>query len=501
MTLVYLVHLFASGYDTFYYDSDEYWQAGKLFNDGGGFSLLSYDYEWRGYAIPLLSHVLDSIGGVLGLGDVTIVKIFGSLLAATLGVVVLPRLARALFPNAALGWERVLALNALLFLYWRDHFDFPLADFPALTAASVGVILLLRGGTWSYLLAGLSLGLAASMRGNYWFALVAAVAVAALFPLRAWNWKARGAAVGLVLIGAFVISVPQMLMNHRHHGTWSPSIAIAKEQHLIATWLGMRAQKYETYVGPTTGYPLPQVLYLDPSTQRLLEEEGITPVTRLGRPSFPSNVRYLELFAEHPITMSASYGRHLFNGLDVKYPTPYIRDLDDRSTLLSLLNYTLLFVAFARLLVPGARRALGGVRWSGMIVLASALFGVINGAGRATLLPACDRARVHARLLRAGYSINVGGRKQAAPSSASRFVRRLPPPVPDALFVDPGRDRVSASRRPQRSTLSTPCRRPREARRPRRRSTSRRPAEVGSRSRSSSRSTTKRRTSTSSTAS
>ena len=166
VTLVYLVHLFASGYDTFYYDANEYWQAGKLFSDGGGFSLLSYDYEWRGYSIPLLNHILDSIGGALGMGDVTIVKVFGSLLAATLGVVVLPRLARALFPNAALGWERVLALNALLFLYWRDHFDFPLADFPALLTASVGVIALLRRTTWGYVGAGVALGLAANMRGK-----------------------------------------------------------------------------------------------------------------------------------------------------------------------------------------------------------------------------------------------------------------------------------------------------------------------------------------------
>ena len=279
MTLVYLVHLFASGYDTFYYDSNEYWQAGKLFNDGGGFSLLSYDYEWRGYSIPLLSHILDSIGGALGLGDVTVVKIFGALLAATLGVVVLPRLARALFPNAALGWDRVLALNALLFLYWRDHFDFPLADFPALLAASIGVIFLLRrrdAGATS--LAGLSLGLAANMRGNYWFALVAALLVAALVPLRSWDVRTRGTAVGLVLAGALVVSLPQMLMNHRHHDTWSPSIPNAREQNLIATWLGVRAQKYETYVGPADGYPQPGVFYLDPSTQRLLEEENISPV-------------------------------------------------------------------------------------------------------------------------------------------------------------------------------------------------------------------------------
>jgi hypothetical protein len=374
---LYLVHLFASGYDTFYYDANEYWQAGKLFDGGGGFSLLSYDYEWRGYSIPLLNHILDSVGGVLGMGDVTIVKIFGALLAATLGVVVLPRLARALFPNAALGWERVLALNGLLFLYWRDHFDFPLADFPALTAASIGVIFLLRGGTWGYALAGLSLGLAANMRGNYWFAFVTALLVAALIPLRPWSLRTRGTAVGLVLTGAFVASLPQVLMNHRHHDSWSPGVANAREQNLVTTWLGVRAQKYETYVGPTDGYPQPGVFYLDPSTRRLLQEENIAPVIRLGRPSFPSSSRYLRLVLEHPLAMSASYFRHVFNGLDVKYPTPYVRDLDNKSTLLSLLNYTLLFVALARLVLPDARRALGSIHWSGIVVLLSACVGVL----------------------------------------------------------------------------------------------------------------------------
>ncbi len=374
---VYLVHLFASGYDVFYYDASEYWQAGKLFNDGGGFSLLSYDYEWRGYSIPLLNHILDSVGGALGMGDVTIVKVFGALLAATLGVVVLPRLARALFPNAALGWARVLALNGLLFLYWRDHLDFPLADFPALMAASVGVICLLRGGTWGYLLAGLSFGLAANMRGNYWFALVAALLVTAVIPLRSWSWRTRGTAVGLLLAGAFLISLPQMLMNNRHHDTWSPGVANAREQNLVTTWLGLRAQKYETYVGPASGYPSPGVFYLDPSTRRLLEEENIAPVIRLNRPSFPSSSRYIRLVLEHPLTMATSYFRHVFNGLDVKYPTPYVRDLDNKPLLLSLLQYTLLFVAVARLVLPDARRALGRIRWSGVGVLASALVGVI----------------------------------------------------------------------------------------------------------------------------
>ena len=382
-------------------------------------------------------------------------KIFGALLAATLGVVVLPRLAKALFPNAALGWERVLALNALIFLFWRDHFDFPLADFPALTAASIGVILLLRGGTWGYALAGLSLGLAASMRGNYWFAFLAAVLVTAIVPLRGWSWRTRGAAVGLVLAGAFAVSLPQMLMNHRHHDTWSPGVANASEQNLVTTWLGVRAQKYETYIGPASSYPQPGVFYLDPATRRLLEEENITPVIRLGRPSFPSSSRYLRLVLEHPLQMAASYFRHVFNGLDVKYPTPYVRDLDNKSMVLSLLNYTAPVRrarAAPRARSPTCSRTdpLVGHRRA-----ARRARGRDRDAGRAAVLPAAHRARLHARLLRPGDSRVVTRRQHCPAHRDRRRVCGFPVRLPDAFVQHSGSDRVSAGRRTQRSTLSS----------------------------------------------
>src|SRR5207245_115919 len=111
----------------------------------------------RGYALPLLNHALQAIGSALGIGSVTIVRVWGALLAATLGVFVAPRLACALFPAAQITVGRVLALNALIFLYWRDHFGFPLTDFPALLAAAVGVIGLLRRRPVGYVVAGLGL--------------------------------------------------------------------------------------------------------------------------------------------------------------------------------------------------------------------------------------------------------------------------------------------------------------------------------------------------------
>ena len=51
--------------------------------------------------------------------------------------------ARELFPAASIGPGRALALNALIFLYWRDHFDFSLSDFPSLLVAIVGLLILM----------------------------------------------------------------------------------------------------------------------------------------------------------------------------------------------------------------------------------------------------------------------------------------------------------------------------------------------------------------------
>jgi hypothetical protein len=126
----------------------------------------------------------------------------------------------------------------------------------------------------------------------------------------------------------------------------------------------MRSQKYETYVGPSSGYPQPGVFYLDPATTHVLDQELIEPVTRSGGyVEFPSYAKYARLVLDHPAEMAAAYGRRLFNGLDVQYPTPYIRDLGDRSIVLSLLEYTL-----------------GAIRWAGVVVLILPCATAVTGA-------------------------------------------------------------------------------------------------------------------------
>jgi hypothetical protein len=352
----YLAHFALTGYDRFYWDAAHYWELGRLYGKDGGFSLFSFDDPIRGYSVGLLYYVVQQAGAALHAGDVTIIRLTGALLAATIGVVVAPRLARHLFSAAAVTWPRVLVLNALVFLFWRDHFQFPLSDFPALLAACLGVLGLLRGGRLGYLGAGLALGLAANLRPSYVLAAVGAVVVVAVLPRRPWRWLERGTAVALVLAGGFIASSPQMAINHHHRGSWSPGVPEANDVGLKVLQFGVFAQKHETYVGPRDRYPIDSVLYFDPLARHLL-------------PRIESYDDYVRIVLTKPHTMAGSYGLHTFNGLDVRYPTPYIRDLSDRPLFLPLLQFTLVFVALARLALPDGRRQLGAISWTGIALL------------------------------------------------------------------------------------------------------------------------------------
>lgn len=364
----YGVHFALSGYDRFYWDAQHYWELGHEFSRNGSFTPLEFDDPIRPYALPLLCYGLQSVADLIGVSDVTIMRIWGALLAATLGVLVAPRLARALFPGAAIGWWRVIALNGLVFLFWRDHFQFPLSDFPALLLASIAVIGFLRATPVGYVVAGAGFGLAAMVRPSYSFAAIAAV-VAAAVRERSGSLLRGVVAPALVLVAVALVSLPQVAINHHHRGTWSPGVPEASETTLIVLRLGLVAQRAQTYVGPPQRYPSQLVLYHDPIGKRILDGRTVSSVT--------SNGDYARLVLANPPLAVASYALHVFNGLDVRYPTPYVRDLGERPLVLPVLGFTLLFLAVARLALPSARNALGDIRWIGIVLLLVPLLSVV----------------------------------------------------------------------------------------------------------------------------
>ena len=238
VALTYFLYLFFAGDDRFDSDSARYWDVSNPLGQ-----------ETGGYALPLSSRCgrvrLPGHGRHNGGEGVRCFTRSDARRRRRSS-----RRARAVYEGDHLLDSRV-ALNALVFVYWRGHFGFPLSDFPALLCASAALLGLLRGTTAGYVGAGFGFMLAANIRPAYFPAAAAAIVVAGLFPRQGRDPRQRMRAVGLVLAGALVASLPQMLINQRHHGTWNPLPGGSNEISMLQLTAGMLNQKYETYVWST----------------------------------------------------------------------------------------------------------------------------------------------------------------------------------------------------------------------------------------------------------
>ncbi len=375
MLAAWLVALALSGYDAWYYDADRYWALGLAFGPQDGFSLLAYRDPLRGYSFPLALRGLRGIAAAAGVGELAAVRLANAVLAAGLGTLVVPRLVRAVAPRAAVTLPRVLAFNALVLLFWRDHLAFPLSDVPAVALAAVALVLALDGRRPALLAAGAAAGLAYNVRPAYQLFVLALVV---LVVLRARAGAGRRAVAGaLVLTGAVCALVPQIAINARHFDTLAPAPARSAALVRFQLTSGLQLQKYETSVQAGRD---PRLFYADPATQAVLDDEG--PVTGLAD--------YAGLVLEHPLTMAGAFLRRAFNGMDVQYATPYVRDPEaDRSGPRSLVLYSLLFAGLALLLAAvAAGRAADRCWLVGAVVLVPCLGAVPSAVEPRFFLPA-----------------------------------------------------------------------------------------------------------------
>jgi hypothetical protein len=170
--------------------------------------------------------------------------------------------------------------------------------------------------------------------------------------------RARPAALAALLAagGLMLAAAPQMAINQRHFHRSSPFAVNAHDLGFVQLEAGVRAQKYETSVDPTTGATRPKLWFIDPPTIDALRGDGLAAVPR-------SYSGYLRIVLRHPVVFAGAYLRRTFNGLDVQYASPYVRhQAGDRSPPRSLLLYTVLFLSGLVVLAPPLRRRLGGVR-------------------------------------------------------------------------------------------------------------------------------------------
>lgn len=356
IALAYALYLFSTEYHNLYYDAEDYWQLSHRFVRNGRFELLGYDDAMRGYAYPLVNFGCLALRKALNYPAVTVVKLLNAGLAGLLFGVVGPRLWQASTGAPQLpALARRLAWAGLGFVFWRDYFNFSLSDFPAVLALGAGLWLVQRPRLEAALLAGAALALAVNIRPIY---------LASVLPALGLLWVARprlraaGAAGRLagVAVGAALVLAPQWLINRRHFSANTPLVlAQSKTLGIHNLYLqklkwGLLHEKYESSVG-RGALPTGQLLFLDAAGAAVLRAEGLT---EIDTPS-----QYLGLLARHPRALAGIYARHLFAGLDISHPTPYLKRWAP-SRALQLLNYTLWFgaalVALRRR--PTAREAL-----------------------------------------------------------------------------------------------------------------------------------------------
>jgi hypothetical protein len=350
----------------FYYDSGEYWGLGAAFIKHGTFSLLNFESPLRGYLLPLIDHGLQAIATALTWRSSSLAKISNVVSFSFIGAVLAPKLAELTWPQRRWGVTRRIAIATLLIVFWGGYLAFPLSDFPALAMAMVALVAIARPDAPGWmLLAGAAVSASIDMRPSYLLLapIMIAIVVLAWFGERKRKHASvarRASCMCLLIIGFAGVALPQSLSSHHHYGTYSFVPGSAANLTNLQLTEGLRLQRYETYVG--MGHA-PQMRYEDSAGTQLLSKQKDPTITGVSQ--------YLGLIVDHPVVIAGLFARHVVNGLDQRYNTPYIEHLDTGShRWLRLSGFLLVFFALARLLWPAARRRLGPTRWRYPVALA-----------------------------------------------------------------------------------------------------------------------------------
>ena len=334
---VYAAYLPTTSYADLHYDSKGYWDFAEEYFKTGQFEFLSYFNILRGYLFPLILSPFARLTQEAKILPIEVTRLLGAATAAAVFGWIGPALWQAVKGGPAVTLGRRLLFAGLGFALWRDYFNFSLTDFPALLALAVALIALLRGRSLlSGLVAGIAVAAAVNMRPVYQVALPAVGLLALLPPVGRSRWWGlmRG---GVLAAAAAAVLLPQAHTNSVHVGVSSPWVltTMPGKPSLFLQQLewGLCAQKYETNIGDD--YPDPRMFFVDERGKALWEATGLKEFSSLGQ--------YVQLCRSHPWRSLGVWLRHLFNALDVQYPTPYIQAVFVPTWPLAWLNYSLIF--------------------------------------------------------------------------------------------------------------------------------------------------------------
>jgi hypothetical protein len=346
-----------------YYDSGMYWLLSESFTSTGHFSLLNFGDPVRGYSVPFIYFLLRTLGGVVTDTPWLLVVTFNAALFALIGAVLAPRLGEIAWPRMRWSLARRLTLFGLILVFWRGYLSYPLSDFPALATALLAIVAVSSSTSLRWMpIAGASAALAFQIRPAYILLLPVLIALI----LWDWrtdsgeaSWRRRALCLALFLAAASLVTLPQSLVEHHRIGSYSP-IPGGSELASLQYTEGLQLQRYDTFVGGEPNQA--SMRYVDPHTKGIIDglEDG----------TVKSTGQYAEIVIQHPVTMLGVFVRHVVNGLDQRYSTPYVERLQTSSDRIwRFIGFLIVFLALLRVIWPAARRALGPARWRSPVPL------------------------------------------------------------------------------------------------------------------------------------
>lgn len=338
----------------FYYDAKLYWNLRLQFDQQHTvpFSLLNYNESLRSYLLPLIHYSISKTAAYIGMRDVIFLECTQAIVFSGMLTILIPRVIKILFEIVTNFWQ-IIIFSLLVIFFWQGYFYYPLSDFWALFLFIIGVYVLLghHSTWWGLILVGMSWGGAFLVRPSYAISII---------PLFFWvifyfckylnlNLKQSVSKPFAITLGLAAVVLPQLIINIIHFGIFSPmpqaQLRYGGNLFLKQLSWGIETQRYETFVGPKSDYLPGRVLFIDQHGTNILALSGLGPFPIGASDSFLSLPDYFLLIVKHPLDFCILYLRHLFNGLDVVYNTPYIYDLYENTIHIRIINYSLWFLS------------------------------------------------------------------------------------------------------------------------------------------------------------
>jgi hypothetical protein len=313
----------------------------------------------RGYVFAAVVWPLHALGDALG-EPILLFRVGTSLVYGYVLSGPIPEFFAAVL-GGRLTWLRRTILVISVAAIYPGLILYPLSDLPAVVMLALALAAARASGTsahpWLWSAASGAAAYAAyNTRTIYMFAVLLIVVLLPVFFQRQRSASIRCGALAFFCLGAFILALPQMFINHRHHGTYSPVVVTTvRDKSLMASQLfwGMAVQRYET--STRTDAPAASFYYVDPAGLALRSRQ-------VEMSTHPTVGAYLHFAVRHPLAFLGIYGRHLINGLDVRDGAVYSSRLSQKRDGASLGCAFVLFVCMV-IIVSRSRR------WSELVVL------------------------------------------------------------------------------------------------------------------------------------